>query len=154
MRLPLALALAASLAGCDNPVPTAQEPGGPIRTDEPARETSENAAAKITPVDQGDVPAPGANRRFIGLWAADTKMCESAPWRFTDTTLTTPAGSRCSFNRVTDVPGGYDIQATCTAEGPPASDTLKVRFAQSAGAMLFESEVIADAGLLLCDREG
>jgi hypothetical protein len=48
------------------------------------------------------------------------------------------------------VPGGYDIAARCTSEGPPVDDLLELRFAQSARAMLFESRSIADAGLERC----
>ena len=51
------------------------------------------------------------------------------------------------------VHGGFDIAARCTAEGPPTDDTLEIRFAESAGAMLFESSVIADAGLIRCEGD-
>jgi len=87
--------------------------------------------------------------RFVGRWATDVQRCAS-PWRFTATSLKTPAGSVCSFSKVTEVPGGYDIAASCTAEGPPTDDRLRLRFAESAGALLFESSTIADAGLVRC----
>jgi len=54
---------------------------------------------------------------------------------------------------VTQVPGGYDVKATCTAKGPPATDTLEIRFAESAKAMLFKSKSIAEAGLVFCGRD-
>ena len=57
----------------------------------------------------------------------------------------------CQFTEVEEVPGGYDIKARCTAEGPEQEDVLEIRFAESAGAMLFESQSIADAGLISCD---
>lgn len=76
--------------------------------------------------------------------------CSGNAWRFTATSLNTPAGSQCTFRKVTEVSGGYDIAARCTAEGPPAADVLKVRFAESAKALLFESKTIADAGLVRC----
>lgn len=101
----------------------------------------------------GDLPPQGPGPRFVGQWAANQQSCQSNAWQFTETTLRTPAGSVCSFNRVTEVPGGYDIQATCTAEAPPTSDTLRIRFAESADSMLFESESIADTGLVYCGRE-
>ena len=91
-----------------------------------------------------------AEPRFVGLWAADKAMCGDKGWRFTETALRTPAGSACDFEQVTPVGGGYDIAATCTAEGPETADTLKIRFAESAKAMLFESDSIADAGLIYC----
>ena len=91
-----------------------------------------------------------ADYRFIGRWAANVGNCSSKAWRFTATSLNTPAGSQCTFREVTEVPGGYDIAARCTAEGPPTDDTLELRFAESAKALLFESDVIADAGLVRC----
>ncbi|HET9810719.1 MAG TPA: hypothetical protein VFP53_03360, partial [Sphingomicrobium sp.] len=162
MRLNLVLLASASIAAC-NQAPVTQEPDGPIRTDERnvtanGDVTLDSDASDSTPAENkvrqaGDLPEPGAGPRFVGKWAADMKSCTSSAWQFTETSLTTPAGSSCSFNRVTEVPGGYDIQATCTAEGPPAGDTLKLRFAESAKALLFESNVIADTGLIFCGRE-
>lgn len=91
--------------------------------------------------------------RFVGRWAAEERLCATAAWRFTGNELRTPAGSVCRFERVRAVPGGYDIDARCTAERPPTDDRLEIRFAESAGAMLFESDVIADAGLISCNGE-
>lgn len=88
--------------------------------------------------------------RFVGRWASDERACASRAWRFTQRSLETPAGSVCRFSKVTNVPGGYDIAARCTAEGPPVNDVLKLRFAESARALLFESRSIADAGLVAC----
>jgi hypothetical protein len=91
-----------------------------------------------------------ANYRFVGKWAAKASNCSAQAWRFTAKSLDTPAGSQCTFRKVSEVPGGYDIAARCTAEGPPTDDTLKLRFAESAKALLFESKTIADAGLVRC----
>ena len=91
-----------------------------------------------------------ADYRFVGRWAANIANCSGKAWRFTATSLDTPAGSQCKFRKVSEVPGGYDIAARCTAEGPPTDDTLELRFAESAKALLFESDVIADAGLVRC----
>ena len=148
MKRALVCAGALALAGCDAAPPTG-EPGGPIRTD---NEAAEPQAEEINVAEAGDLPEAGPGPRFVGMWAADEQKCETTAWQFTETMLNTPAGSSCSFNRVTEVPGGYDIQATCSAEGPPTSDTLKLRFAESADAMMFESETIADAGLVFCGR--
>jgi len=148
---PVAFSIAL-LAGCNDSVPSGQEPNGPLRTNEPAANNADTRG-EATAIVAGDLPQPSEGLRFIGKWAADQRSCESAAWQFNELTLRTPAGSACSFNRVTEVPGGYDIQATCTAEGPPTSDTLKVRFAESAKAMLFESETFADTGLVFCGRD-
>jgi hypothetical protein len=51
---------------------------------------------------------------------------------------------------VREVPGGYDISAQCTAEAPERDDLIRLRFPESAGGMLFESDSIADAGLVRC----
>lgn len=94
-------------------------------------------------------PLPTAPR-FVGRWAVDEQSCAARAWVFTRESLRTPAHSVCRFNDVRTVPGGYDIAARCTAEGPPTDDTLEIRFAESARAMLFESRLIADAGLIKC----
>jgi hypothetical protein len=101
---------------------------------------------------RADFPAPRApaSYRFIGRWATDVRNCHALAWRFTATSLSTPAGSRCTFTKVTEVPGGYDVAARCTAEGPVVRDTLRLRFAESAKALLFESDSIVDAGLVRC----
>ncbi|MFN3727887.1 MAG: hypothetical protein ACK4SZ_16470 [Allosphingosinicella sp.] len=103
---------------------------------------------------RSDIPAVEAAApaapRFVGRWASDVRSCRTAAWEFTATSLATSAGSQCRFSRVTEVPGGYDIAARCTAEGLPAEDVLRLRFAQSARALLFESRTIADAGLVAC----
>ena len=91
--------------------------------------------------------------RFVGRWAVGEDFCADTAWRFTAGELTTPAGAVCRFTAVREVPGGYDVAARCTAEAPERDDLLKVRFPQSAGGMLFESETIADAGLVRCDDE-
>jgi hypothetical protein len=95
-------------------------------------------------------PPVSASHRFTGRWASEESDCAHRAWIFTVSSLKTPAGSVCSFSKVSEVPGGYDIAASCAAEGPPRGDTLKLRFAQSARALLFESEIIADAGLMRC----
>ena len=156
MRLAPALAAAAVLAGCDNPpagdTPSSPVGGGPVGGG-PVGGNAANMVEEVSPRGAGDLPPPSEGLRFIGKWAANERSCESAAWQFTQTTLRTPAGAVCGFDRVTQVPGGYDIQATCTAQAPPASDTLKIRFAESSKAMLFESESIADDGLVFCGRD-
>ena len=65
--------------------------------------------------------------------------------------MRTPAGSVCRFAEVREVPGGYDIAARCTAEAPEQDDVLRLRFAESAGGMMFHSASIAEAGLVRCE---
>jgi hypothetical protein len=88
--------------------------------------------------------------RFVGRWAADEARCAGAAWRFGERELRTPAGAVCRFASVVEVPGGYSIAARCTAEGPEQEDRLEIRFAESARAMLFDSQSVAAAGLVRC----
>jgi hypothetical protein len=128
---------------------------------EPAQEgvlEPDNAAnASSEPLPDADLnaslaPVAGLEERprFVGRWAAEEGLCGRSAWRFTDQELHTPAGSVCRFTDVREVPGGYDIAARCTAEAPARDDILKLRFPESAGGMLFESQTIADAGLVRC----
>ncbi len=159
MRTLPIIACLAILAACDKgPAtgepngPVAGAPGGPVAS---GRADANNSVSggEATAVEAGALPQPGPLPRFVGKWAADQKSCETAPWQFTQSTLRTPAGSSCSFDQVTEVPGGYDVKAVCTAEGPPTPDTLEIRFAESAKAMLFTSKVVAGTGLVFCGRD-
>ena len=159
MRTLWTIACLAILAAC-NKGPATGEPNGPLATGRaeapataPADANNQVSGGEATAVEAGTLPPPGPLPRFVGKWATDEKSCESAPWQFTQSTLRTPAGSSCSFDQVSQVPGGYDVKATCTAKGPPATDTLEIRFAESAKAMLFKSKVIAGTGLVFCGRD-
>jgi hypothetical protein len=95
-------------------------------------------------------PAAGATPRYVGRWAASEQLCASGAWRFYATHLETAGEVSCSYNRVDTVPGGYDLHATCTAEAPPAPDLIKLRFAESAQAMLVDSKTFKSTGLIYC----
>lgn len=127
-----------------NDLANAGSQAGP--TDDQAQNGTNDERGEATGVR---LPPPG-DLRFVGLWATDAANCQSTAWRFSPGALRTPAGSACTFDDRRKAPGGFDISATCTAEGPPTKDTLKLRFAESAQAMLFESGTIADAGLIYC----
>jgi hypothetical protein len=156
----LSIAACVLIVGACNKGPATGEPNGPV-TGAPSgplatgRTDTNNVVSggEATAVQAGTLPPPGPIPRFVGKWAADQKSCDSAPWQFTQSSLRTPAGSSCRFDEVAPVPGGYDVKATCTAEGPPSSDTLRIRFAESAKAMLFKSESIAETGLVFCGRD-
>lgn len=112
-----------------------------------------NSTLPLLPGDQNDgagLPPASEDPRFVGLWAAEAAFCANRTWQFAPDSLRTPAGSQCSFSKVTAVAGGYDIAARCTAEAPPSDEVIRIRFAESARAMLFESDAIADAGLIYC----
>lgn len=109
---------------------------------------SENHMA--APQGYGGIPPDDRALRFVGRWAAEEPLCRTQAWRFTADGLETPGASVCRFGDITPVEGGYDIAARCSAEAPERADTIRLRFAESAHAMLFESDVIADTGLVYC----
>ena len=152
MRLSLTIASALLIAACGKSPPTG-EPNGPLRTDDAIANKAPNASQQVETGQEGELPAAGATPRFVGNWAKDEQSCESAVWKFTDSTLRTPEGENCSFNRVNETAGGYDIQATCSAKDGPQSELLKVRFAESAKAMLLDSKELKNAGLVFCGRD-
>ena len=152
MRLALAILSGLLIAGCGK-ASSGGEPNGPLRTDEPVANSAANAAVQVETGQAGELPAPGATFRFVGNWANDQHSCENAVWKFTDSTLRTPDGESCSFNRVIEDAGGYDIQATCSGKDGPKSEQLKVRFAESAKAMLLDSHELKNGGLIFCGRD-
>ena len=163
MRLASTIAALTLLAAC-NKGPATGSPNGPIAGGEPSgpiasgRAAGDAEANAMSEGEQkaaaaGELPPPGPAPRFIGKWAKDQQSCQASAWQFTDSTLRTPDGDNCSFNRVSPVPGGYDIQATCSAKGVPSADVLQIRFAESAKAMLFNSKSIKQSGLVYCGRD-
>jgi len=157
-RFPLPALAVLALAACQRepaPVaPAANETaaGANEAAGEPLPDADINASLGALGAD----PAPPAAEppRFVGRWAAERAMCADAAWRFTATGLETPAGSVCRFDAVRAVPGGYDIAARCAAEAPERDDEIRLRFPASAGGMTFESDSVADAGLVRCGEGG
>lgn len=150
MRIFILLALPLPLAAC----------GANPPEDSPANSVDNIAVADVPP----PAPAPAENTaaenppppskrpyRFTGHWAVDQAACKSPPWKFTEKDLTTKGEVYCRFDRIASVPGGYDIAAACQAEGNETRETMRLRFAESAGAMLVESDQTYKAiGLIRC----
>jgi len=88
---------------------------------------------------------------FVGRWAAEESLCRNAAWEITRTSLSTPGHAVCDFEEIENSPSGYEITATCTAEGPPAAYTLKMSYAQSARALLIDGGPFQPVGLVSCD---
>ena len=136
MRRALVVPLLLALAGCGQP----DSGGDRTRTNQaepPPAATPEPAA-----------PPP----RYVGRWAAKLELCRDGAWDFQERHLSTAGEVSCDFDRVDEAQGGYDIAATCLAEGNRAPDRIKLRFAESAGAMLVESKSFAPpVGLIRCD---
>ncbi|HET8750590.1 MAG TPA: hypothetical protein VFM42_07600 [Sphingomicrobium sp.] len=100
----------------------------------------------------GTLPPADAALRFVGTWAKDPAGCTSNPWRFTAKALTVRDGPNCTFYKVSKAPGGYDIAAQCPGKEPIHTDLIKLRFAESARAMLVESNAISPMGLIYCGK--
>ncbi len=113
---------------------------------------SGSAAQRNTsaPSGFGTIASANAPLRFLGTWAANKAACISAPWHFTRSEMRAANGDHCTIYQVSELPGGYDLAVQCPAKKPLPTDLIKLRFAQSAGAMLVESNAIAPTGLVKC----
>lgn len=161
-RFAILAAATLAFAGCRQAPETAplnEQPAANEAADAPAASIDESLALDqlagarnhmAPPEGYGALPPDDRALRFVGRWAAATRLCESAAWRFIADGLETPAGSVCTFRDVTPVDGGFDIAARCTAEGPERDDTIRLRFDDEAGAMLFEAESVAGDALVYC----
>lgn len=148
-RIPIALTLLAALAACEKSQPEASETGASVAT--PAN----NAVAAPAQPAPGVLPPADANLRFVGIWAAEPALCDEGAWRFSERGLETAGEVSCQFERLNPVPGGYDIATMCTAEGEETRDTLRLRFAESAKAMMVETDkMLQPTGLTWCGPEG
>lgn len=99
------------------------------------------------------VPTAGTTPRYVGRWAANARLCTSGAWNFEAERLSTAGEVSCEFLEVRPVAGGYDLDATCLAEGQASEETIQLRFAESAGAMLVESKTFRPVGLIRCPSE-
>lgn len=115
---------AALLAACGQQAPSQPDPGA-------AEEIGEAQDLPRAPLPQAD-GAP----RYVGLWAANEAMCAEPAWAFNADSLTTLGEVSCDFDAVTEIANDYVIDATCTAEAPPAPYQFQLTFAESAQAML------------------
>ena len=115
----------------------------------PGNSTVEANASAPAP---GVLPPANASMRYVGTWAKNKGECASKPWHFTARELTVSGGPHCSFYNVAKVPGGYDVAAQCPTKQPIHTDLIKLRFAESAQAMLVESNAIDPTGLIYCGK--
>src|SRR3546814_5462303 len=107
-----------------------------------------DAAATLSPATPaGSLPPADAAYRYVGRWAATQQLCATGAWRFHERRLDTAGEVSCTFDKIDKVPGGYDITATCLAEGNRTPDTIELRFAESARAMLVSSKMWDGVGL-------
>lgn len=120
------------------------------KTAESQGNTSETATAASNIL--GTLPPADAILRFVGTWATRQANCASRPWHFTADTLTGAGAPHCSIYKVSKAPGGYDLAAQCPDKKPIPTDLIKLRFAESARAMLVESNAIKPTGLIYCGK--
>lgn len=151
MRLPVFAAILLVCSGCNQ------------KTEQPAtnhvaatKNTMSTTNARSLPPSTNssaeELPVADASLQFVGTWAANKASCSAKPWRFTKDEIRAADGSHCSIYDVSKVPSGYDLAVQCPAKKPDSTDLIKLRFAQSAQAMLVESNAIEPMGLINCGK--
>ncbi|HET7412743.1 MAG TPA: hypothetical protein VFJ18_08775 [Pararhizobium sp.] len=110
---------------------------------------SQNAGSAVV---QSPIEVPAATKTpfFVGRWAAKNQLCSTAAWKLTQTRLSTPGHVVCTYHRP-QPSGVYHLDATCTAEGPPAQYHLRISYAESAKALLVEGGPFQPIGLVRCE---
>jgi len=89
------------------------------------------APKTATPAGQPAIkaaPPEPAQPAYVGRWAANQGLCQDGAWEFRHDGLSTAGEVACRFDGVAALDDGYEIAATCTAEGPPASHSLRLTF--------------------------
>ncbi|MEQ1810100.1 MAG: hypothetical protein ABL889_09250 [Terricaulis sp.] len=102
-------------------------------------EPDPDAAAQIGEVQTlpSTLPPPNATTpRYVGLWSTTAEGCSDAAWRFEAARVSTQGEVSCEFQDIAITDRGYDIQAQCSAEAPPAPYNIQLSFAESARAMM------------------
>ncbi|WNO52483.1 hypothetical protein [Stakelama saccharophila] len=145
---------AALITACDSGGDAARSPAvdGAANTEYRSARASQNDAAVPERADTS-LPPAAANRRYVGTWAETVSGCASAAWTFQARHLETADGTSCDFDDVVDAPGGYDVQATCIGGKGADSGTLTLRFAESAQALLVDSDMVSSVGLIHCPAD-
>ncbi|MEZ6022449.1 MAG: hypothetical protein R3C16_03310 [Hyphomonadaceae bacterium] len=124
MRTLLSVIAVLALAACEPAVaPDAEAPG------------AETPLGEATPLPD-PLPPPGAEPRYVGLWAVNTEMCAEPAWRFEPEGVSTLGEVSCSFDDVSEISAGYAVAATCHAEGTTSQHQMQLTFAESARAMM------------------
>ena len=94
------------------------------------------------------LPPPGGSARYAGRWAQNVASCSASPWLFRRESVEAE-GRSCRISNVRMVPGGYDALLQCGKEAGP----ITLRFAESAKAMLVESSLLGNKGLIFCGSD-
>ncbi|WP_269716896.1 hypothetical protein [Caulobacter sp. NIBR2454] len=129
------------LAACNDTPP--QDAGASQATSSPV--TSDQAPT--------EAPSVAVTPRFVGRWAAAKTACGHEAWKFEARGVSTPGEVSCTFNEVREASGGFDIKATCSAEGQAADGDLRLRFMDVTEAMKVEGGPYDwKADLVYCGR--
>lgn len=93
--------------------------------------------------------------RYVGLWATTAEGCTNPAWRFRRDGVSTLGEVSCSFEQVSNTNSGYEIAATCHAEGTTTQHNMQVSFAESARAMMISDGPWSGAtSLVYCGPNG
>jgi hypothetical protein len=111
-----------------------------------------NASSNGTRAVESGLPPSNAGLRFVGRWAKSQAECTTKPWIFTEKEIAAVDGPHCTIYHIATAPGGYDLAATCPAKVPVHTDLISIRFAESAQAILVESNAISPMGLVYCGK--
>ncbi|MBC7768465.1 MAG: hypothetical protein H7124_06740 [Phycisphaerales bacterium] len=143
IQIALAPALIAALLACTE---TAEPPPDPA------------AAAQVgdaQPLPHTLPPPAEAQPRYVGLWATSAQGCAEPAWSFRADGVSTLGEVSCSFENVGRTSTGYEVTATCDAEGTQSRHTMQFSFAESAQAMMISGGPWAGAtSLVHCGFEG
>lgn len=93
-------ALAAGLSACQDEPPPA-----------PAK-VAEAPPPPAPPAPPEPTPPP-----YVGLWAANASLCPQGAWVFDHDKVVTAGEVACEFEQVSETSSGYQVTATCSAEG-------------------------------------
>jgi hypothetical protein len=110
----------------------------------PAAQTTRAPAGAPAPAQATEPPF------FVGRWAARPELCAEGAWVITDHGIDTAGEVSCGFERPPAGGGPVELDAVCTAEGPPQRWRIRLSYAQSAQALLIENGPFADIGLVRC----
>ena len=73
------------------------------------------------PAPPKPLPSPAS---YIGHWAANAGLCATGAWVFEADKVSTAGEVSCQFGSVSPTPTGYQMTASCTAEGPAQPKTF------------------------------
>jgi hypothetical protein len=138
----LSLLLAACSQGADQPA-------------DRAASATQQSPAMSSPVDAPSTPPAEADvPRYVGRWATREDLCEGGAWTFTRSGAALEDGPTCQFDTVNEIPGGFQVTATCEQDGKKRQEAATLRFAESARAMLVENlATLPDTGLVKCGTD-